>query len=170
MVDEELVLRFFALRETLAEYKPPLKRTLNDFMDDHKDPDEDWLAQQRQIFADTMSEIANVLGSQSFRLIDRNGEPLRDKHGKPLPRGVNRALFDAQAITFSWAEKPIPTNKRTRILQRISEALTDEETQNAVRLATGDRRRIFHRVEAMVSALEGADVEVAVPIDLDIDE
>ena len=38
MVDEELILRFFALRDSLAAYKPPLKRVLNQYMSEHRDP------------------------------------------------------------------------------------------------------------------------------------
>lgn len=170
MVDEELVLRFFPLRDTHAAYKPPLKRVLNDCMDAHRDPDDDWLAERRQIFVDTMSVVASVLGEQSFRLIDKEGNPLRDDRGKPLPRGVNRALFDAQAIAFSWVEELNLQDARAEIVQRISEALTVEATQDAVRRATGDRKRIFHRVKAMVDVLEAAQVPLNVPIDLDIDE
>ena len=168
-VDEELILRFFALRDTLGVYKPPLKRVLNEYMGAHKDPDDEWLAERRQIFASTMSSLASVLGGQSFRLIDQEGKPLSDERGKPLPRGVNRALFDAQAIAFSWVKAPILAGKRAEIVQRISEALTSEATQDAVRRATGDRRRILHRVKAMVSALEAAQVEVDVPINLNVD-
>lgn len=170
MVDQELILRFFALRDTLAAYKPPLKRVLNDYMDTNKDPDNDWLDERRQIFANTMSALAGVLGGQSFRLIDEQGNPLRDEKGKPLPRGVNRALFDAQALAFSWVEEPNLNNMRAEIVRRISDALTNKVTQDAVSRATGDRKRILHRVKAMVSALEAAQVAVDVPIDLDIDE
>lgn len=170
MVDEELILRFFALRESLAVYKPPLKGLLNQYMSTHRDPDDDWLAERRLIFADTMSVLAAVLGQQCFRLIDRQGNALRDDKGKPLPRGVNRALFDAQAIAFSWVREPISNDTHPEIVQRISEALTNEATQDAVRRATGDRKRILHRVNAMVLALEAAQVEVDVPIDLNVEE
>lgn len=168
-VDEELILRFFALRDTLGVYKPPLKRVLNEYMDANKDPDEEWLAERRQIFTSTMSALASILGGQSFRLIDQEGNPLRDEKGKPLPRGVNRALFDAQAIAFSWVTAPILAGKRAEIVQRISAALASEVTQDSVRRATGDRRRLLHRVKAMVSALEAAQVEMDVPIDLNVD-
>ena len=167
MVDQELVLRFLALRDSLAEYRPPLKRTLNDYMYAHRDPDEGRLAERRQTFSDTMSALATVLGGQSFRLIDRLGNPLRDERGKPLPRGVNRALFDAQALAFSWLKEPIPPNRRTAVVRQISEALTNDATQDAMRRAIGDRKRILHRVRAIVSALKIAQIEVDAPVVLD---
>ena len=170
MVDEELVLRFFALRDTLETYRPPLKRVLNEYMDVHRNPDEDWLGERRAVFVATTTSLASVLGSQSFRLIDGEGKPLRDEKGKPLPRGVNRALFDAQAMAFSWVNEPIPTQRHAEIVQRISESLSNEVTQDAVRRATGDRRRILHRVRAMVSALEASQIEVNGPAVLNADE
>ena len=72
--------------------------------------------------------------------------------------------------TFSWVKEPIPNDKRAEIVRRISEALTKEDTQDAVRRATGDRRRILDRVKAMVLALEAAQIEVDVPINLNVDE
>ena len=163
MVDEELILRFFALRELLPEYRPPLKRKLNVYMNEHKNPDLDWLEERTTNFKDTMAEISMVLGNQSFRLIDSEGNPLRDKNGKPLPRGVNRALFDAQSIAFSWAQKPFPEGRRTAVVRLISDALRDERTQDAVSLATGDRKRILDRVMAMVWALRESGIETASP-------
>lgn len=170
MVDEELILRFFALRDTLTTYKPPLKRALNEYMENHRNPDDEWLIDRQEIFASTMSAVARVLGGQSFRLIDETGRPLRDENGKPLPRGVNRALFDAQAMAFSWIRHPIPPAKRARIVQLLSGALTDADTQDAVQRATGDRRRLLHRVRAMVTALEAAQIEVNSPATLNVDE
>ena len=169
MVDEELILRFFALRELLPKYRPPLKRKLNDYMDKNKNPREEWLDERRGVFRDTMAEMAVVLGNQSFRLIDSQGNPLRDKNGKPLPRGVNRALFDAQALAFSWANKPFPPGARAAVVRRISDALGEERTQDAVGLATGDRKRIIDRVMAMVYALRESGIETAVPAPLDAD-
>ena len=169
MVDEELILRFFALRELLPKYRPPLKRKLNDYMYKNKNPREEWLDERRGVFRDTMAEMAVVLGNQSFRLIDSQGNPLRDKNGKPLPRGVNRALFDAQALAFSWANKPFPPGARTAVVRRISDALGEERTQDAVGLATGDRKRIIDRVMAMVYALRESGIETAVPAPLDAD-
>lgn len=163
LVDEELVLRFFALRETLSTYKPPLKRVLNEFMDQHRDPHARWLAQRTGVFEKTMTRLSKVPGSQSFRLIDKDGDPLRDEDNKPLPRGVNRALFDAQSIAFSWVDGDISPRIHSRIIEAISDRLAEDGTQDAVRRATGDRRRIFSRVRAMVAALESAKVDLYVP-------
>lgn len=170
MVDEELVLRFFALRDLLDDYTPPLKRRLNDYMDKHKNPGEDWLNERRSLFVGTMDAMACVLADKSFRLIDHNGQPVQNWAGEPLPRGVNRALFDAQSIAFSWADRPIPVDKRALVTQRISSALEETATQDAVSLATSDRRRLLERVAAMVTALKQAGLCVSVPKAIDADD
>jgi hypothetical protein len=167
MVDEELVLRFLALRERLATYRPPLKRALNEYMDANRDAEEGWLVERRVLFESTMSRLNSVLGRQAFRLIDASGRPLLDAKGRPLPRGVNRALFDAQALAFSWVAGPIPKSKAQRLVALISSALGDEETQDATRRATGDRKRILHRLRAIVGALDDAGVVVDVPVRLE---
>ena len=166
MVDVELVLRFFALRDDLAAYRPPLKRFLNDYMSEFRDPDENWIGIRRAAFEGTMHQLSVVLGNQSFRLIDSDGQPLKDDNGKPLPRGVNRALFDAQSLAFSWLAAPIPEAAYSEVISHISEELGDEDVQDAVRRATGDRQRILLRLGAMVSALEDAGLSVVVPFDL----
>jgi hypothetical protein len=166
MVDEELVLRFLALRDRLEVYRPPLKRVLNDYMHTNRDQPEDWLSEQYHLFTTTMSRISHVLGGQAFRLIDQNGHPLRDPSGKPLPRGVNRALFDAQALAFSWATTPISEGRRSAVVASIAAAFSDEQTQDATRRATGDRKRILMRLGAMVNALTSAGMAVELPIGL----
>jgi len=170
MVDEELVLRFFALREGLDRYRPPLKRVLNDYMEENRNAPEEWLAVRAEAFGETMSIVKQVLGAQAFRLIDANGRPLRDSAGKPLPRGLNRALFDAQALAFSWTVRPISRAQNPAVIASISDALADANTQDATRRATGDRKRILLRLRAMVNALKGAGVEVNVPIDLSTED
>jgi len=170
MVDEELVLRFLALRDQLAKYRPPLKRVLNDYMNANKNASQDWLSERRHAFETTMARIAEILGSQAFRLIDANGRPLRDRSGKPLPRGVNRALFDAQALAFSWVTQPIAATHRRTVVAAVSTALSDDQTQDATRRATGDRKRILLRLGAMVGALTNAGLQVDVPISLRVED
>ena len=167
MVDEELILRFFALGDLFAAYRPPLKRRLNDYMSENRNPSDEWLEQKRVLFRETMLQLAEVLGERAFRLIDSEGNPLRDKNNRQLPRGVNRALFDAQALAFSWAEKPFSDHAKGVVVEHMSAALNKESTQDSVSLATGDRKRILDRVKSMVSALRASDIDVDAPVELE---
>ena len=153
MVDEELILRWFALYDRLKDYKPPLKRFLNEYMDDNKNAKAAWLDSRKGKFTEVMSLVYDVLGVNAFRLIDENGEQLTDAEGRPLPRGVNRALFDAQAVAFSWVISGGDAEERA-IVRAISLELQDQELQDAVRRATGDRARIRLRIARIVHALQ----------------
>lgn len=165
MVDEELILRWFAMHDRLVRYRPPLRRFLNDYMKDNKDEAESWLEVRESKFTQTMMVIRSVLGSNAFRLIDENGEQLRDAEGKPLPRGVNRALFDAQAVAFSWVVAGGDATNRD-VVRAISRELQDPDVQDAVRRATGDRARIRLRIGRMVGALRRSGVVVDIPRDV----
>ena len=162
MVDEELILRWFAMHDRLVDYRPPLRRFLNDYMNDNKDKTATWLDGRKEKFTRTMAMIYGVLRNNAFRLIDENGEQLRDAEGKPLPRGVNRALFDAQAVAFSWVV-PGGDASNQDVVRAISLELQDQDIQDAVRRATGDRARIRLRVGRMVSALCKSGLRVEVP-------
>src|SRR5262249_29301176 len=61
MVDEELILRFLALRDGLAEYRPPLIRVLNEYMHENRNADDDWLTARRAVFEPTMDRVAAIL-------------------------------------------------------------------------------------------------------------
>lgn len=165
MVDEELVLRFFALRDQLGDYRPPLKRFLNEYMDKNRNPPASWLAARSDVFTQTMRHIREVLGDQAFRLIDEEGNPVVGEDGKPLPRGVNRALFDAQALTMSWATPPTRVDRR-RVTRVVSQTLGALQFQDAVTRATGDRARIFVRIRLMAEALETGGYNIHIPFDL----
>ena len=171
MVDEELILRWLAFRDKLKAYRPPLKRFLNEYMDENKERGEAWLSTRENHFRGTMQLIETVLGDQAFRLIDETGEALLDEDGKPLPRGVNRALFDAQATAFGWTSaNSISDKQRVKLVQEISKGLKREDLQDAARRATGDRARIRLRVRTMVEALRASGLKVEVPSGIDLQE
>jgi hypothetical protein len=90
MVDEEIVLRFFALNALLNKYRTPLKRFLNEYMDSSKNLVPDSIAILKEKFEKTTSTVNRLIGPNAFRITDRKG--------KLVDRTVNRALFDAQML------------------------------------------------------------------------
>ena len=110
-----------------------------------------------------MRRISQVLGDQAFRLIDPDGNALRDPAGRPLPRGLNRAFFDAQGMPLSWVTTPIGEKDKRAIVQSIAHALTESELQDAVRRATGDRARLYLRIKRTVEALTKGGLQLEIP-------
>jgi len=163
MVDDELILRWFAMYDDLPDYRPPLKRFLNEYMDRNRDQAEEWLSMREDIFRGTMKRINRILGPRAFRLIDPTGDPLNDEHGKPFPRSVNRALYDAQSLSFSWVISDEEEENNKEVIKTIGEVLTHYDFQEAVRRATGNKDRLFLRVNMMVAALEKAGLRIDLP-------
>jgi hypothetical protein len=79
---------------------------------------------------------------------------------------VNRALFDAQMLTFSWATGPLTEAKRPAARRALAALHQDEAFKDAIQRATGDRSRVFSRLRLSVAALQGTGVQVGPPFDL----
>jgi hypothetical protein len=158
MVDEELVLRFFALRDGLNTYQPSLKVFLNNYMKKVRDADEETLENLQTVFRDTIHRIQSVLGQGAFRLTDRTGDATE--------RTVNRALFDAHMLAFSWVTNEDLKPYRERVLASLANLYLDEEFLDSIRRATGDRARTITRVRGIAAALREAGLDLSIPYQL----
>ena len=65
--DEEIILRFFALYHSMEKYERPMKKFLNDFMESHRNLDDDLSEQFRSKFEGTIATVAEVLGPEALR-------------------------------------------------------------------------------------------------------
>lgn len=65
--DQELILRFFALKHAGADYFRPLKGFLNKFMKEHRDLSQLTADQLSAEFVGTVSAIRDALGDRPFR-------------------------------------------------------------------------------------------------------
>ena len=158
MVDEELILRFFALRHGLDVYQPSLKVFLNEYMRSVQNADDDTLHDLRTNFEQTIGRVRRVLGYGGFREAD--------SLGRPYYRVVNRALFDAHMLAFSWVENEDLGRYRERVLTNLAELYQDGGFLDAIRRATGDRARTVARVRDVSNALREAGLELSIPYPL----
>lgn len=157
MVDEEMVLRFFAMKTSLATYRPSLKRFLNEYAAASRNLSAGDLIELRTDFFQAISLIQETLGSAAFRVLDEQGERLETS--------VNRALFEAQMLAFGWAVRPAhfePGQVRGEIAQLFS----DDVFMDSIQRATGDRSRTLRRVRETIGALSRAGLSMQVPFDL----
>ena len=152
MVDQELILRFFALRDRLPNYRTPLVRFLNEYMEEHRNPDDEWVAKQRRIFNETMTLIAEVLGSASFRVTDSKG--------RPTERVINRAVFEAQSLIFSICNEVTARQQQDALRHELGSLFEETDFQERIRRATGDRSRTYGRIRDVADAFGKAGVEL----------
>lgn len=152
MVDQELILRFFALRDDLPGYRAPLLRFLNAYTKANNNPNFEWLAMKRKLFTDTMLTIRSVMGPAAFRVTDLDS--------KPTERVVNRTLFEAQAIAFSIADADEVRSNGSRVRRKLASLYDDSAFEDSIRRATGDRVRTLRRIGKTLDAFQGAGVTI----------
>jgi hypothetical protein len=154
MVDRELILRFFALRDRLPGYRTPLVRFLNDYMRDNRMAISDWLQTRRSIFESTMDLVESVMGLSAFRVTDRAGVPVE--------RTVNRALFEAQTICFSVADPTMTRERSSHLTAALGRLFESDTFMDSIRRSTGDRARVLSRISDVSSAFRSSGI----PMDL----
>lgn len=151
MTFEELLLRFFALDDQLAEYRPSFKRFLNTYQRTHKDADEGWLEAKRIKATETLDRANAVFGGECFR----RARELDDGKWEWVST-LNSAVYDVVMLNFARLEASTDelAERRDELEQMTADlSLTDENFLNAISLATGDRTRLFTRVQIYAEAL-----------------
>ncbi|MBV8798912.1 MAG: DUF262 domain-containing protein, partial [Alphaproteobacteria bacterium] len=98
--DQELILRFIALRSNLKGYKRPMKTFLNSFVEKNEDPPPEWRESVDRLFRETIGEAYRLLGERAFR------------PGKQLNAAVFDSVMNAIAENLSQKSAPDPENFR----------------------------------------------------------
>ncbi|MFG2182691.1 DUF262 domain-containing protein [Streptomyces abikoensis] len=139
---EELVLRFFALCDTVIEYRPPLRQLLNGYM--RKNRSRIPTQGEMDVFADVCRTVAEVFGDSAFRRPAPNG--------RPAP-GMNKALFDAIMISFVHADREGIRARPQAVRDLRDGLLQDEDFLFSIGRATADRSRMHYRVSRFSAGL-----------------
>ena len=153
MADHELVIRFFALRAGLEEYRPPLPRFLNNYCADANLMTEGQLTQLESMFALASTNVWSLFGKNSFRLTGPDGALLE--------RSVNRALAETQLYTFARATTQEIQDRRAELLGALGDLHSKESFLDDIQRATGDRSRTLGRIEQYERAVTGAGLKLS---------
>lgn len=110
MADCELVLRFFAIRETILEnLKGSLKTLLDKSMKKHKDDSKESVEKSKELFNTTLSELYTIFDSNPFVIPSLN---------KP-----SRALYDSLMVAYSLLTKE-QIDTKENINKKLQESLS----------------------------------------------
>ena len=82
--DQELILRFWALYLQSEQYQAPMLKFLNDFAEDNREPNEDFLSQGKELFIKVVKSFNDTLGKRAFRTTGSSQ--------------INAAVFDSMAV------------------------------------------------------------------------
>lgn len=148
MVDNELIIRFFALAHGSENYKPPLQRFLNNFCASANRFDSNTLKNESNRFHRAADNANALFGSAAFRLTDEAGHLIE--------RNINRALAETQLVTLSeYSTSEIQTS-RDVLLRHLGALHRDDEFLDTIQRATGDRARTLRRLEMYRRVLSNA--------------
>lgn len=125
--DIELILRYMALFNWLAQYKKPMKDFLSTYMKRQKNPKDDFLNEERRRFQETCDLVIKTLGDKPFS-----------------PRGpLNASVFDSLFTAFAKNVNKCPSDIQLRY-QRL---LKNGDFDTSTRSATTDPERVSQRFE-----------------------
>ncbi len=157
LVDCELILRFFAIREALPGYAPPLKTLLNEFMRGHRHADTDEQADLRAAFLSAVDAVHAAFPEKPFRRYSLG------ENGPEYDKSLNRAVLDAQLIVMEGMDREWLKAHGQEVRTAYEElCLGDDRFQDAISRATADKSRLKYRLNTWVSTLAdlGADIPV----------
>jgi len=155
MVDNELILRFLALRDGWQGYRPPLSRFLNNYMTRANQFSESTIDDLTAMFRTTTASLRQVFGTGALRLTDAKGVAIE--------HNINRALAEAQLTAFSWIIDPSALgDRRAEALQVTGRLHSDPVFLDSIQRATGDRRRTRRRIGMYGEALNSIGITVSV--------
>lgn len=151
MRDHELVLRYFALSEGLADYAPALTSFLNRYQNARRAMRPEDREELSRSFRHAARVASVVYGNNAYRQIDALGNRLE--------AGVNRALFDAEMLCLSRMSEDAAREHAVELRAGTAELCGDMDFADAITRATADRSRLMLRVRMMADMMASVGVD-----------
>jgi hypothetical protein len=135
MMDCELVLRFFAIREVFDGNinEGSMKFLLDETMNIHKDDDDDKLETSKQLFLNSSDGVVNNFGVEVILNTQLN------------PAKKARNLYDSILVAYSYTDEDKIQSKET-VKNNISILLSNEEEYDKIISKGNSIDNIIHRV------------------------
>jgi uncharacterized protein with ParB-like and HNH nuclease domain len=136
MKDQELILRFFALRHERGDYARPMEKFLSDFMARNRELEKYDAETLRREFITTIEVIDGALGNRAFR----------------LAQAVNAAVFDSVMVGLSERLDKGEVKETGAVKEAYEALIANEDYLQASTRATADEARVEQRVGLAVDA------------------
>lgn len=147
MKDIELVLRFAAFYHfTYLNYKPPMKKFLNNDMEKYQHISESEATELKNAFKNTVMIIRSLLDNHAFKRFYKGDD--KNPNGHWEPKKFNASLYDILMYSFAKEDK----NKVYQQLDSIREALIhlmtcDQELIDSIELSTSSIQAVTKRFD-----------------------
>ena len=136
MRDDELIIRFFAVHDEYINYTAPLRTFLNDYTKKMRGLGQEEQQRLTTLFEDTVDKVIEVFDDHAFRIYGAND----------WERQINRALFDAVMLVFSYIPKADLVSSRDRIEATLKNLFKNEDFAQSIGRSTADRSSFFTRI------------------------
>lgn len=139
MRDAELVLRFFAFRNTWEDFNGAMKRNMDDFMADNAKMTENDLNEAKHDFISALSIVQAAFGNHAFQRWVPENQQWRQQ--------VLASLYDAEMFACRFFSREKVLVKQEEILETMKSLFSDEEFRKAIDAQTNTpsllRTRVF---------------------------
>ena len=147
MRDCELVLRFFALHGNWHSFRGSMNRTLNAFMEAHREPTPAEITRLKDLLTTTLESVEAAFGEQAFVRWD-------PKHCS-WATSVLASLFDAQMLACADLCPDVATiqARQADIIQGLQVLFANDDFQDAIDVGTNQPSKLRLRVEQVKNVL-----------------
>lgn len=142
---QERILRFFALRN-YQDYQSSMLKTMNSFMEQHRNDGVDEIKSAKEKFNNTIDIIKQVLGNDAFMSFDRNKNTIYEK--------FSGSVYDSIIIPFSFFDKHSLIAHADKIREAIMNIkMKDETYREDTYAATGSKVRVIRRIQTIYNLI-----------------
>ena len=164
MNDVELVLRFAALyHNTYLNYKPPIKKFLNEDMEKYQFISKNDALELETAFKNSIRIIRSLFGNQAFRKFKKGDE--KNPNGNWEERHFNKSLYEVLMYTFAKVDNNQVQKKQDIIRETWIDLMTkDQEFIDSIEKSTQTIKALTTRFDKWRLALKDIiDIETKEP-------
>lgn len=152
MMDAERILRFFAFCDMGEKnYRPPLKKFLNDYIKSKQNISESEIEKKKQLFKKCVELCQTVFGELAFRRVYLGNE--ENPNGK-IDKSLNQGIIDIQMYGFMEYNKKDIIPKAELIKDAFIKLVTsDKEFIDTIEIGTYSTNQVKKRTELWIKEL-----------------
>ena len=144
MNDAERILRFFAFTELgYAQYRQPLKKFLNDYMNNNRNLPDKKIEKMKKSFKKCVGLCNQIFGETAFKKYNLGTD--ENQNGN-FDNTLNLGIFDMQLCEFSKYDKSKLVNKTEIIKDAFIKLISKNEIRDTIEKGTGDKKRVQLRM------------------------
>ena len=127
-------------------YQSSMLKTMNSYMEKHRNDGEDEIKTAKEKFNSTIDIIKQVLGKDAFMAFDRSKNTILEK--------FSGSVYDSIIIPFSFFDKHSLIANADKIREAIEKVKkTDETYREDTYAATGSKVRVIRRIQTIYNLI-----------------